>query len=324
MQKSAKIITSVLLAIIILIIPKIVPNLYIQQIVNMVGIYIILATGVNILTGYSGQLSYGQAAFYGIGAYTAALLNKNFGLSFLEVLPIAIIMTAIFGVMLAIPAIKLRGPYLALITIAFGEVVRIVMVNWKEVTRGTAGVVGIDPPIIFGYRIDSLVSYYYLILLFVLLGLLYQNILIKSRTGRAFIAIREDAQAAELTGINVVSYKIIAFVISAVYSAIAGVLYAMMIRYISPDSFTSNDSSIIVWTAMVGGMGTLIGPILGGIIMTILPEVLRGLGDLRLVIYGLVLMVVIIKYPGGLAPYLPKLKKFIRTKVFRKPEEVQH
>jgi branched-chain amino acid transport system permease protein len=324
MKKSRKLIVSILLAIIILIIPKFAPNLYILQIINMVGIYIILAIGVNILTGYSGQLSFGQAAFYGIGAYTAALLNRNLGLPFLVVLPIAIVITAIFGVVLAIPAIKLRGPYLALITIAFGEVVRIVMVNWKEVTRGTAGVVGIDPPVIFGYKFDNLVSYYYLILLFVLIGMLYQNILIKSRTGRAFIAIREDTQAAELTGINVVSYKITAFVISAVYSAIAGVLYAMMIRYISPDSFTSNDSSVIVWTAMVGGMGTLIGPILGGIIMTILPEALRSLADLRLVIYGLILMVVIIKYPGGLAPYLPKLKSFIKTKIFRKSEETQH
>jgi len=312
--KINKYLVMALLAILVLIVPHIAPNLYIVQIINMIGIYIILAIGVNILTGYSGQLSFGQAAFYGIGAYSAALLNTNYGLPFAIVLPIAIIITAVFGIILAIPAIKVKGPYLALVTIAFGEVVRIVMVNWKEVTKGTAGIVGIDPPIVFGYRFDNLVSYYYLILAFVIIGLTYQSILIKSRTGRAFIAIREDSQAAELTGINVVSYKIKAFVISAVYSAVAGVLYAMMIRYISPDTFTSNDSSIIIWTAMVGGLGTLIGPVLGGIIMTILPEALRGLGNFRLVIYGLILMLVIVRYPGGLSPYLKKLKGVLNKK----------
>jgi branched-chain amino acid transport system permease protein len=229
-------------------------------------------------------------------------------------LPIAALITAAFGVVLAIPALKLKGPYLALITIAFGEVVRIVMVNWTELTKGTAGIVGIDSPSIFGFRVENLTHYYYLILFFVVIGILYETILVKSRTGRAFIAVREDAQVAELTGINITSYKIKAFVISAIYSAVAGVLYAMMIRYISPDSFTSNDSSIIIWSAMVGGMGTLVGPIIGGIVMTVLPELLRGLGNMRLVIYGAILLVVIIRYPGGLTPYLGKLLDFLNAK----------
>lgn len=315
MKKIHKILLRLILAIFILILPRVAANLYVVQIINMVGIYIILATGINILTGFAGQLSFGQAAFFGIGAYSAALLNTSFGLQFFAVLPIAAVITAVFGVILAIPALKLKGPYLALITIAFGEVVRIVMVNWKELTHGTAGVVGIEAPKIFGIDLQNIANYYYLILFFVVIGIFYETILIKSRTGRAFIAIREDSQVAELTGINITSYKIKAFVISSIYAAVAGVLYAMMIRYISPDSFTSNDSSIIIWSAMVGGMGTLVGPIVGGIVMTVLPELLRGLGNMRLVIYGAILLVVIIRYPGGLTPYLEKLIHFLNSKL---------
>jgi branched-chain amino acid transport system permease protein len=192
-----------------------------------------------------------------------------------------------------------------------------VMVNWIDVTKGPAGVVGIDAPNILGLNFTSLNSYYYLILFFVVIGFIYQNALIHSRTGRAFIAIREDDQAAELTGINITSYKIKAFVISAVYSAVAGVLYAMMIRYVSPDSFTANDSSIILWTVLVGGMGSLFGPILGATVMTFLPEALRTLGNMRLVIYGVILLIVIIRYPGGLTPYVEKLITFLKKKMFR-------
>jgi branched-chain amino acid transport system permease protein len=154
------------------------------------------------------------------------------------------------------------------------------------------------------------------------LGFLYQSALIHSRTGRALIAIREDDQAAELTGINITAYKIKAFVISAVYSAVAGVLYAMMIRYVSPDSFTANDSSIILWTVLVGGMGSLLGPILGATVMTFLPEALRSLGNMRLVIYGIILLVVIIRYPGGITPYVEKLVNYLKKKIVRaKPAE---
>lgn len=310
-KKTVSAIKIVLLAATLLILPRFLPNQYIVQIVNMILIYIILGTGLNILTGYTGQLALGQAAFFGIGAYTAAILNKNFDLQFLPLILISAFVTAIFGVILSVPALKVKGSYLALITIGFGEIVRILMVNWVQLTRGPAGIVGIDAPVIFGFTFDNLSKYYYLILFFVVLGLLYQKILIQSRTGRAFIAIREDDTVAELTGINITVFKVKAFVISAVYCSVAGVLYAMMIRYVSPDSFTGNDSSIILWTVIIGGLGTLAGPVIGAIVMTILPEVLRGIGNMRMVIYGVVLLIVIIKYPSGLTPYLLKLKDFL-------------
>lgn len=303
------------LAIVLIAIPFIIPNMYIMQICNMIGIYIILGIGINVLTGYTGQLSLGQAAFFGIGAYTTALMNTRAGLQFIPCLLGSVLITGLFGVVLAIPALKVKGSYLALLTQGFGEIVRIVMINWTPVTNGTAGVLGIESPSIFGFVFDDLKKYYFLILIFVLLGLAYEGILIRTRTGRAFVAIREDNEAAELTGINVTAYKIKAFVLSAVYCGIAGCLYAMMIKYVSPDTFVANTSSVILWTAIVGGFGTVIGPVFGGIIMQILPEALRFLGDWRLVVYGVILLIVILRFPGGLYPYL---QKFIDSRKAKK------
>ena len=307
MKKKGNLVKFIIALVIIILIPIATPNMYIMQIINLIGIYIILGTGINVLTGYTGQLSLGQAAFFGIGAYATALLNTRAGLPFIPCLIGSVLLTAVFGVILAVPALKVKGSYLALLTMGFGEVVRIVMINWTPVTNGTAGIIGIESASIFGFTFDTLKKYYYLIVVFVVLCLLYQNVLVKTRTGRAFIAIREDNEAAELTGINVTTYKIRAFVLSAVYCGIAGCLYAMMIRYVSPDTFTSNTSSVILWTAIVGGFGTVIGPVIGGVIMQVLPEALRFLGDWRLVVYGAVLLIVILRFPGGLYPYVQKL-----------------
>ena len=302
--KNNQIIKILLLAAVIILIPILTPNMYIMQIVNMICIYIILGTGINVLTGFTGQLSLGQAAFFGIGAYTAALMNTRMGAQFFLCLIGSMLMTGIFGVILAVPALKVKGSYLALLTMGLGEIVRIVMINWTPVTNGTAGILGIESPVIFGFAFDTLKKYYFLVMVFVILSHLYQNILVHTRTGRAFIAIREDNEAAELTGIDVTTYKIRAFVLSAVYCGIAGCLYAMMIKYVSPDTFTNNVSSVILWTAIVGGFGTVTGPVLGGIIMQVLPEILRFLGDWRLVVYGLILLIVILRFPGGLYPYI--------------------
>lgn len=312
-SKAGSLVKTIIIAAIVIAIPFLTPNSYIQQIVNMIGIYIILGTGTNILTGYTGQLSLGQAAFFGIGAYTAALLNTRANQQFIVCLIGAMIMCAFFGVVLAIPALKVKGSYLALLTQGFGEIVRIVFVNWTPVTNGTAGILNIQWPKIL-VSIDTLEKYYYLIIFFVVIVLFYQKKLIQSRTGRAFIAIREDNEAAELTGINVTTYKIRSFVLAAVLCGIAGTLYAMMIRYVSPDTFVNNTSSIILWTAIVGGFGTLVGPVIGGIVMQVLPEFLRFTGNWRLVIYGVILLIVILRFPGGIYPYLERFMNKIKGK----------
>ena len=316
--KAAGLIKILIVAAIVILIPFVCPNNYVQNIINMIGIYIILGTGINILTGYTGQLSLGQAAFFGIGAYTTAILNTRTGAQFFVCLIVSILVTGVASLILAIPALKVKGPYLALLTQGFGEIIRLIMVNWVPVTKGTSGILGIAAPNIFGLVFDTLFKYYYLIVFFAVLGLLYQRQLIRTRTGRAFIAIREDNEAAELTGINVTTYKIRSFVLSSVYCAVAGTLYAMMIKYVSPDTFIANTSSVILWTAIVGGFGTLVGPIIGGIIMQTLPELLRFTDQWRLVIYGVILLIVILKFPGGLYPYLQKVIEFFKSK-FRKP-----
>lgn len=312
--KSNQLLKILIIAAIIILIPILTPNMYIMQIINMIGIYIILGIGINVLTGFTGQLSLGQAAFFGIGAYTTAIMNTRAGMQFFACLIGSMVVTGIVGFVLSVPALKVKGSYLALLTMGFGEIVRIVMINWTPVTNGTSGILGIEPPIIFGFAFNSLKQVYFLIMVFVILGLLYENILIKTRTGRAFVAVREDNEAAELTGINVTTYKIRAFVLSAVYCGIAGCLYAMMIKYVSPDTFVNNTSNVILWTAIVGGFGTVIGPVFGGIVMQVLPEALRFLGDWRLVIYGVILLIVILRFPGGLYPYIEKFLNNIRQK----------
>ena len=154
--KNKKLLMILILAAIIIIIPVLTPNMYIMQIINMICIYIILGTSINVLTGFTGQLSLGQAAFFGIGAYTAALLNTRAGLQFIPCMIGSVLLTALFGVVLAVPALKVKGSYLALLTMGFGEVVRIVMINWTPVTNGTAGILGIESPVFFGFAFDTL------------------------------------------------------------------------------------------------------------------------------------------------------------------------
>ena len=307
----------------LILLPYVVSNNYAVQIINTSGICIILAMGFNILAGYTGQISLGHAAFYAIGAYTSALLNTVYGLSFWITLPIAMLVSGIFGLILAIPALKIKGKYLVLLTIGFGEIVRLVLLNWKEVTGGTSGVLSIQAPMLFGFCFNTLQKYYFLILIICILLFMYQKRLVSTRAGRALIAVREDEAAAELIGINLAQYKIKAFVISAVYCGIAGCLYAHMVKYISPDTFRYDESVMILSMAVVGGIGTLTGPIIGAVLLTLLPELLRHVGNFRLVIYGVLLIVVIMFYPGGLIFGLMRFKKKLisRIETLRKRKE---
>lgn len=295
-------------------IPLFFPNEYVAQIANLAGIYTILAMGLNVLTGFTGQLSLGIAAFFGVGAYTSALLDMNFGWPFLLCMLAAIVVTVFCGLILAIPALKVKGSYLVLLTIGFGEITRLLMVNWLGLTRGPAGIVGISAPSIFGFKIDTLTKNYYLILIIAILCFLYIRHLMYSRAGRAFLAIRDDDGAAELCGINITMFKIKSFAISAALCGIAGCLYAHMIRYISPDSFTATQSQLFLCMIVIGGMGTLTGPVVGAILLTILPEVLRFLNTGRMVLYGVLILLVVMRWPGGIAQYVRVLTDFVRRK----------
>jgi branched-chain amino acid transport system permease protein len=295
--------------------PLFFPNPYITQIANLAGIYVIMAMGLNVLTGFTGQLSLGVAAFFGVGAYTSALLDVNFKLPFLVCMLAAIAVTIISGLILAIPALKVKGSYLVLLTIGFGEIIRLLLVNWLKVTRGPAGVVGIRSPSIFGLHINTLTKNYYLVLVTAILSYLYIGCLMRSRVGRAFMSIRDDDGAAELCGINITEYKLKAFAVSAAMCGIAGSLYAHMIRYISPDSFTGAQSQLFLCMIVIGGMGTPIGPVIGGLLLTILPEALRFLRTWRMVLYGVMIILVVMRWPGGIAKYTSLFIEFVKRKL---------
>jgi branched-chain amino acid transport system permease protein len=301
--------------------PLFFPNSYIAQIANLSGIYVILAMGLNVLTGFTGQLSLGIAAFFGVGAYTSALLDVNFKLPFLICMLAAIVVTVISGLILAVPALKVRGSYLVLLTIGFGEIVRLIMVNWLSLTRGPAGVVGIRAPNILGIQIDTLTKNYYLVLVIAILAFLYIRHLMNSRAGRSFSAIRDDDGAAELCGINITEYKLKAFAISAALCGVAGSLYAHMIRYISPDSFSAAQSQLFLCMIVIGGMGTLEGPVIGAILLTILPEMLRFLKSGRMLLYGILIILVVIRWPGGFAKYAAVFWDFLKKKATKLQNE---
>ena len=298
----------------LLFVPAIAPSSYIMQIVANILLYIILAMGLNLLTGFTGILSLGHAAFFGLGAYTAAILNTRFGMPFPVTLICAVVVTGVAGVLLAIPSLRVKGSYLVLLTIGFGEVVRLILINWVDFTKWPSGIIGIQYPDFGIFKLDSLYLCYYLILFFVVILMVYQIILMKSRVGRAMLAIRDDDNAAELCGIDIARYKIKAFVISAVYCAIAGCLYAHVIRYVSPDSFRGEESQIILCCVIVGGMATFKGPVIGAFLLTMLPEILRGLDNFRMVLYGIMLIIVIIFFPGGIAGYLDRFKVYLKKK----------
>ena len=285
-------------------IPLLTKNEYYLHTLIVGGIYILLVLGLNLILGYTGLLSLGHAAFYGIGAYTSVLLVMVLHVPFWIALPVAGLVAGTAGLLLGFPALRLKGAYLVICTLAFVEIVHQVMMNWESLTRGPMGIPGVPSPA--GFSFGSLVvdfsqkpTYYYLVLLIVSVVILLNYFLVRSRTGRALIAIREDQIAANMIGINLTFYKLLSFYCACFLAGIAGSLYVHYIGYVSPESFTLGESVNIVVMTILGGMGTIIGPILGALGLTFLLEFMRDLADYRLVLYGAILMIVIVVFPDG-------------------------
>jgi branched-chain amino acid transport system permease protein len=267
----------------------------------------LLALGLNIIAGYAGQLSLAQAAFFGIGSYTAALLMLYRNVTFWPAAIAGILASMLVAAAFGLPTLRLKGPYFVIATLGFGEIVRLIFLNWEKVTRGPNGLIGIPAPDLLPFGawkgkliIDSKVAYYYLVLivLFAVLAIYYN--FVHSKANRALRAIHDDQVAAEVMGINLTTHKIVAFAAGAGLSGLAGVLYAGYIRFISPDSFTIGESINILIMMVLGGMGTIVGPIIGAITITYLLETMRVFKDYRLVIYGLAMFFMILYMPGGL------------------------
>jgi len=275
-------------------------------------LHVLLALGLNLIAGYAGQLSLAQAAFFGIGAYASALLMLNLHWSFWLAAPAGALLAGLVAVAIGLPTLRLKGPYFVISTMGFGEIVRLIFLNWESVTRGPNGLTGIPAPdpISLGFvtlSFESRMESYYLIL-FVLFGvlILYYN-LVHSRIGRALRAIRNDYIAAQVMGIHVAFYRILAFGTGAMIAGLTGALYASYIRFISPDTFTSGESINILIMMVIGGMGTIIGPIIGAVFVTYLLETMRVFAEYRLVIYGLLMFIVILYMPQGIAGMLGNL-----------------
>lgn len=276
-------------------------TMYIKRITVMIMLYTVLAQGLNILTGYTGQVSLGNAGFYAIGAYTSAILTTFHNWPFWGSLVLAFIISGSIGLLLGIPTLRLRGSYLSIVTLGFGEIVRLVILNWDKVTRGTLGIRSIPSPRIFGFELTLENSgMYYLMLVILILVVSACYCIVHSKIGRAFESIREDELVATIMGINTTNYKVLAFVISASISGIAGAFYASFSHYIDATIFSFDASIEMLSIVILGGMGTIGGVIVGAILLISAPELLRFLNEYRFVMYGLILVMMMRFRPQGL------------------------
>ncbi|MBP7495039.1 MAG: branched-chain amino acid ABC transporter permease [Spirochaetales bacterium] len=292
--------------------PFFIPNPYIMRIAIMCGIYMVLASSLNIVIGFTGMFSLGHGAFYGIGAYTSALLALNLNWPFWITLPMGGIVAAFFGVLIGVATLRLRQTFLAFTTLGFGEITRILILNWDSLTRGPMGLPGIPIPTFFGVRFSQ-AGYYYFILMFTFLVVVFIYRIYHSRIGRAFIAIREDELAASHMGIHLFGYKTLAFTLACALAGLAGAFYAHFARFISADQFGGNESFAILTMVALGGTGSIIGPLIGAAVLVLFPEVFRFLAQFRMVIYGAILIFIIVVKPGGLAGVRGVFEKPVST-----------
>ena len=306
--KSAAIVLGILL---VLALPFIIRDRYFQHLLVLSGIFIILASSWNLLAGYSGLLNLGHAAFFGIGGYSSALLALKLGLSPWIGLPLGGVIASIFGVLLGIPSFRLSGPYLAITTIGFSEILRLVAMNWVDLTRGSLGLYGIPPLTAFtlsdsfSIRFLSEQNVYYVVIVFAALTLLLMKKLIHSEFGMSLKSMREDETGSESIGIDTSRYKLTVFMISAFLAGFAGALYAHYIRLISPEMLSLAETFSVLTMVMVGGLGTLFGPVVGAVLLTFLSEGLRFLEDfvkvdIRFIIYGGLLMLTVLFMRNGI------------------------
>lgn len=284
----------------LLLLPRLAINNYQIYLLNYICIMIILATGLNIVKGFCGQVTVGHVALYAVGAYTSAVLSTKFGMPFLVCLPAAVLLTVIAGAIVGIPSLRLEGAYLALATLAFAQAVE-VYIRVTNYLGSASGIGGIQPPVFFGVVLRSYEQYFYLVLPVMLIAVYASFALLNSATGRAFMAIREDPLTAAATGINIKRFKIIAFMLSAVYAGVAGSLYAHMLPgYIHPNNFTVIEMVTVLLMVVLGGIGNVWGGIIGAIIVTVVADITRDYYFYQLLLFGLVIVFTVLFMPKGI------------------------
>ena len=276
--------------------------------------YVVAVSGLDIVFGYSGQISLGHAAYYAIGAYGSVMLHEYVGIPVIFSMIISAVAASLIGIVIAYPASRLRNHFLALATIAFGEIVyQLVAQSPGQITGNFLGFFT-DPVNLFGFEFDSNMSFYYFGLVVVVIFLLLKTNLVKSRTGRALIAIRENSAAADGMGINVTLYKVIGFAFSALYCGFAGGMYAHMVQFISPETFMYRQSVMFMTMLLFGGMGNFAGPLIGAAVISVLNESLQVLGSYRMLVYGAFILVVLLFLPRGISGIIDIIRELLHRR----------
>ncbi|MBU0987770.1 MAG: branched-chain amino acid ABC transporter permease [Proteobacteria bacterium] len=288
-------------------------SMYQINIMTTALIYVVISLGLNIVVGLAGLLDLGYVAFYAVGAYSYALLNHHFGLGFWTVLPIGAAMGTLFGVLLGFPVLRLRGDYLAIVTLGFGEIIRLILENWNEFSFGPSGIANIPRPGFFGIQMslhNTTIYIYFLMIALTLFTIFVVNRLQDSRLGRAWIALREDEIACQAMGIDKTKTKLTAFALGATWAGMGGVLFAAKTTFINPASFTIWESIIILCIVVLGGMGSIVGVISGAMVLILLPEYLRAFSEYRMLLFGAALVVMMVFRPGGIISDVRRVYEF--------------
>ena len=296
----------ILVGMILIILPFWMPD-YFNHLMIMAGISSILALSLGLLVGFLGLVSFCQAAFYGIGAYASALLTMKLNIPFWFALPLSGLAAVFFGAIIGFPSLKTKGPYFSIMTLGFGQIMSLIFVNWVGLTRGAQGIPGIPSPgsltlpLLGTISFKGKIPYYFLVLIVLSITYFFIRKLLSTHMGRSFTALRENEMLAEAVGVRAMKYKLMAFMISTFFAGLAGSLYAHYFRFISPVSFTVSQSFEALINVIFGGAALLAGPVVGSSLLTIIPEFLRMASEYRNTIYAIILLIVILFLPGGVA-----------------------
>jgi branched-chain amino acid transport system permease protein len=308
------------LAALVVLAPVLVRDEYFIHLLINAGFFYMLVAGLNLLVGYLGRLSLGHTAFLGIGAYTAALLNLKLNVPFLATLSASIVMSFLLSFLFGLIVLRLRGPYFVIVSLCFAEMLAIVANNWVGLTNGPMGLPGIAPPILavpglFEIELESKAAFYYLMLAIIAIMTYIIVRLLDSSIGRACISLRENEDLAESVGVSAFYYGMVVFVTGSVFAGVAGCFYSHYVSYVNPEIFGFIYMITMLVMLVTGGKGTIVGPLLGCFIFTVLPEILRGAEAYREPVFGIILMVVAIFLPQGLAGLLDRLVGWSRRTV---------
>lgn len=297
------------LAVLLILTPLVVTNPYNLGILNLIGLYVIVVLGLNLFTGYAGQISLGHAAFFGLGAYGSAILTATYNFPAWPAMALTAVALALVALGLGVPTLRLSGHYLAMATLGFNYVVDSIFVQWDQVTGGPSGLSGVPPLSLFGITFDSDVKFHYLVWTIALIALTLCLNLVRSGMGRGLAALAQDEVAAATLGVNVQRDKILVFVLSAVFASVAGSLYAHYFGYVNPAAFNIFKSLDLVIMVVVGGMGSIWGTLFGVSLITILPHLLEFFETYMDIVHGVILVVILLFLPQGFITGLLDLLK---------------